>query len=282
MKIADILTEKSQAERKRELNIEHDQWFTQPAVAAQLAQFVKNQPFFKDVTRIIEPAAGNGEIAQHFPGVEAYDIEPQSENIQQADFLKSNFKRQHGTLVVMNPPFGKRSNLVVQFFNKAATFADYIAMIGPSTVRRPVISNQLNNQFHLVAEYGLPPNSFYWPAEGGAKHPVNVPAVAQIWVRGQSPRAKTKSDTTTQHFEWATKDTANIAVRRLGTIGSIIIDREAIRNLSPNVWYFLRGDSNVVAALKAINWKKYGQDNIGAPSITKSELVSAVNNYFSR
>lgn len=76
MKLAELY-EKTQQERKKELNIEHDQWFTQPAAAKKFAQWIKSQPFYKDVKHTIEPAAGNGEILKHFPNAQGYDLEPQ-------------------------------------------------------------------------------------------------------------------------------------------------------------------------------------------------------------
>lgn len=67
MLVTEIITELSQAERKAQAGVVSDQFFTRPQVAKQFADWVKSMPFVSKVNRIIEPAAGNQDLARHFP-----------------------------------------------------------------------------------------------------------------------------------------------------------------------------------------------------------------------
>jgi predicted RNA methylase len=82
-----------------------------------------------------------------------YDLDPRSPDITQQDFFTADHQHQPGLMVIQNPPFGRGSDLAIRFFNKAATFADYIAQIVPRTFRRPSIQNRLGDNFELVDEY---------------------------------------------------------------------------------------------------------------------------------
>lgn len=272
MKLEELF-ERSQAERKQEAGVEADQFFTQPRVAARFAQWVKQLPFFTDVSRIIEPAAGAKDVAQHFPGIEMYDLFPQSDDITQQDFLQSSFEPSPGTLVVMNPPYGKSSDLAIQFFNKAASFADYIAMIVPRTFRRSSIQNRLAQTHHLVDEYVLPRNSFYLPAEGGDMKPYDVPAVAQAWERREGKREIEQPRRTSQHFAFVRPEQADFAFRRKGRRAGQVTE---VEGTNPNSFFYIQGGPDVRQAFQNVDWSQMGHDVMGARSISQPEIITAV------
>lgn len=276
MRINELLTELHQAERKRQAGIIADQFFTRPEVAQAFGAWVKSQPFMRDVARIIDPAAGAGALSNQFPGVEKYDLYPQDSDTIKADFLASSHLKQDGTLVVMNPPFGKNSSLAIQFFNKAATFADYIAMIGPRTFKRHSIQRQLDAGWEIVDQYDLPRGAFYLPAEGDEATKVrkyDVPAVAQIWKRGKrdmTPPRKISS----QFSPTRNPAEADFAFRRKGRRAGQIIERD-FENANPNSFYFFKGDVN---QFKLVDWSQYGRDVMGSYSISLSDIVAAIEN----
>jgi predicted RNA methylase len=274
MKIVDIITELSQNERKKRVGVENDQFFTRPEVAKQFADWVKSLPFYATVTKTIEPAAGNLDLARHFPNVQAYDLDPQHASITKQDFLTSRHGAQPTTLVVMNPPFGKRSDLAIQFFNKAATFADYIAQIVPRTFRRDSTQSQLAKNFHLVAEYVLPRGSFYLPGESGsAKY--DVPAVAQVWRKAETQRQPVVAPAMTGVKVVPTAAQANVAFRRKGRrAGEIFTAGFAAAN--PNSFIFMRASPDVIHKLQSVDWSQYGNDVMGARSIAQSEIAAAL------
>lgn len=265
------LLELAQAERKAQVGVEHDQFFTRPQVARDFASWVKKQPFINKVDRIIEPAAGNQDLAKFFPGIEMYDLDPQSADIKQQDFLTSQHKPTGGTLVVMNPPFGKGSDLAIQFFNKAATFAEYIAMIVPRTFRRTSIQDRLHQNWKLVDEYILPRNSFYLPSEGPNRG-YDVPAVAQIWHRGDDVRQKSQPGTLPSNIKFTTPELADFAFRRKGRRAGEIVTQN-IEQTNPNSFFYIKGN---VSPFQKVNWLDYGNDVIGARSISKADIISAL------
>jgi hypothetical protein len=270
MKIRDII-ERTQAERKADAGVEHDQFFTRPAVAKQFADWVKSHNL--PTSRVIEPAAGNMDLARYFPGIEMFDLDPKSPDIKQQDFFTADHKPQAGFLTVMNPPFGRGSDLAIRFFNKAVEFSDYIAQIVPRTFRRASVQNRLHQNFTLVDEYVLPRNSFYLPAEGPDRG-YDVPAVAQIWKRTNQLRSVAKPAVTTAGVQYvADPAQADFAFRRKGrSAGQIITQDFAAAN--PNSFFFVRGD---VTPWTKIDWSQLGNDTLGARSIAKSDIAQALS-----
>jgi hypothetical protein len=268
--------ERSQAERKRQAGVEHDQFFTRPQLASEWAAWVKSQPFYHKVNRVIDPAAGARALSRHFPSAEEYDLHPQANTIARQDFLLSNHRYEPGTLVIMNPPFGTGSDLAIAFFNKAASFADYIAGIFPRSFRRGSLQARLADDWGLVDEWVLPSYSFFLPSEG-REIPYDVPAVAQIWARGVEERAAPPpTKTVSDHFSFTVPAKADFAFRRKGRRAGEVVggDDAAVQN--PNSFYFIAGDDRVRQAFERIDWSGYGQDAIGARYITKAEIVAAV------
>jgi hypothetical protein len=275
MNYKEILSELSQAERKRQAGVIGDQFFTRPEVAKEFSSWVKSKPFMKDVTRIIDPCAGAKAVSRFFPGAEEYDLYPQSSDIIQQDFLTSNHKPQPGTLVIMNPPYGVRNDLTIAFFNKAATFADYIAQIVPRSFRRPAVQNRTAPNFELLDQYLLPWGAFFLPSEGRIVR-YDVPSVAQIWVKVEAKREVYRSRTDTRHFRFVRADDASFAFRRKGRSAGEIVVGDEIRAQNPNSFFFIQGDENVLNAFRKVDWKPMGNDVIGARSISKDDVIRAV------
>jgi hypothetical protein len=269
MKIRDII-EQTQAQRKADAGVEHDQFFTRPVVAKQFADWVKSHNL--PVSRVIEPAAGNMDLARYFPSIEMFDLDPKSPEITQQDFFTANHEPEPGFLVVMNPPFGRGSDLAIRFFNKAADFAEYIAMIVPRTFRRDSVQTRLHQNYHLVDEYVLPKNSFYLPSEGPARG-YDVPAVAQIWQRKAEQRPKPAAPVIPANFAYVRNPAdADFAFRMKGRRAGQIIT-QGFETANPNSFFFVRGD---LAPWQAVNWTEYGNDVMGARNISKADIAGAV------
>lgn len=261
------ITEQSQAQRRAAAGVAHDQFFTRPAVAKQFADWVKSHRL--PVTRIIEPAAGNMDLARYFPGIEMYDLDPKSPKIKQQDFFAAKHDTEPGFMVVMNPPFGRGSDLAIGFFNKAAEFAEYIAMIVPRTFRRDSVQVRLDQNFHLVDEYVLPRNSFYLPSEGPDRG-YDVPAVAQIWQRKAEKRPKPAKPVTTANFTFVRNPAdADFAFRAKGRRAGQIITQD-FENANPNSFFFVKGDVN---PWQEIDWSQLGNDVMGSRYISKADIA---------
>jgi len=114
-----------------------DQYYTPTRVAVYCIETAYKVIGKENITSIIEPSAGTGSFSNNIGGCEAYDLEPKADGVMQADFLLLDIGYKKGRLVIGNPPFGSRGNLMQKFCKKSFTMADYVAFILPI--------NQMNN-----------------------------------------------------------------------------------------------------------------------------------------
>ena len=168
-----------------------DQFYTQRQVAAEcwnkLVPILRDLGFDERVT-FIEPSAGDGSFYDLLPpGQRAgFDIDPRHPEIVERDFLCGHDgllkTPDSNSVVVGNPPFGKRGKLAVAFFCKAAQEADTIAFILPVIFRKHFIHKQLPSDFRWIYSMPLPRSSFR--TIEGKDHSVNTEF--QIWTRRDS------------------------------------------------------------------------------------------------
>lgn len=102
--------------------IENDAFFTPDNVAlACVEDFYKEMPEYRN-NEIVEPSAGGGAFLRAFEKLnlkyEAYDLNPQADNIVQADYLSTELDLT-GKVVLGNPPYGFRSKLTNQFIKRS-------------------------------------------------------------------------------------------------------------------------------------------------------------------
>lgn len=128
----------------------------------------------------LEPSAGAGAFLNYLPHYVAFDIKPEDERIGKQDYLlyetnKSDF------ITIGNPPFGKRSKLAIDFFNKASSMSEIIAFIVPVSFMKWNVQKNLNSDFALLNYKYLEPESFTFNDK-----PYSVRTVFQIWVKKKS------------------------------------------------------------------------------------------------
>jgi len=111
--------------------IQNDKYYT----SRELAKYCINKTFEvideKNVSDIIEPSAGNGSFSDQLFFCSAYDIEPESKNIIQQDFLQLDIQYKKGRLIIGNPPYGAKMQLAAKFFKKSVEIGDYVSFILP-------------------------------------------------------------------------------------------------------------------------------------------------------
>lgn len=107
----------------------------------------------------------------------ALDIAPEDDRIEKQDYLKYETDK-IDFITIGNPPFGNRSALAIDFFNKAATMSEVIAFIVPVSFMKWSVQKNLNNNFALHSFMYLEPESFSSNGE-----PYSVRTVFQIWVK---------------------------------------------------------------------------------------------------
>jgi len=258
----------SSKSKKIERGIKNDQFYTKPSVALTLSDFVKRQPWFNDIERVVEPSAGVGAFSGLFENCLAFDIEPRAENIVQADFLAIEVTKGPKTLAIGNPPFGRQSSLVIKFFKKCAEFADYIAFILPKSFEKASMQNRLPLTHSLIYSELLPSNSFH---VDGMDY--DVPSLFQIW--NCSPRNKIEIKRDSAYFKWVSKEEGQVAVRRVGfRAGQVCVGEDYI-NTCPESHYYLMAERlpSVLACFQSIDWTKKSVFTAGPRSLSKSEIV---------
>lgn len=163
-----------------------DQFYTQPQIAKQCVDFAMShftrlagkRPFF------IEPSAGDGVFYDLLPAHRRYgmDIAPKHAQIVKGNYLDSAYRspvRRGRTVVIGNPPFGKRGKLAVAFMNKAFEAADTVAFIVPVIFRKHFIHKQLVEGARWIDTLALPRSAF----RTADKDNYTVNTEFQIWTR---------------------------------------------------------------------------------------------------
>lgn len=154
-----------------------DKFYTQNHVSKLCFEFLQDQLSIDENAIYLEPSAGAGSFLNYLPHYIALDIMPEDDRITQQDYLlyttdKTDF------ITIGNPPFGNRSKLAIDFFNKASTMSDVIAFIVPVSFMKWSVQKNLNTQFALHSYMYLEPESFSSNGE-----PYSVRTVFQIWVK---------------------------------------------------------------------------------------------------
>ena len=127
------------------MKIINDKYYTDINIAKYCIEKTIETIGEENITSIIEPSAGNGSFSIQMECV-AYDILPEHYSIIKQDYLQLDIPYQKGRLIIGNPPFGSRMNLVQKFYKKSIEIGDYIAFILPIS--------QLNNSSSLY-DYDL-------------------------------------------------------------------------------------------------------------------------------
>ena len=154
-----------------------DKFYTKSSIAKQCYNFLCEKiPSVKD-GYFLEPSAGGGSFLEFLPRFDAFDIQPEGENIKQADFLSLSLEK-NDYITIGNPPFGKRSKLAINFFNHAAKYSKIIAFIVPVSFMKWSVQKELSSDFHLLDYFYLQENSF--TDEG---KDFSIRCVFQIWTK---------------------------------------------------------------------------------------------------
>ena len=130
-----------------------DKYYTPQSLADYCTQKAIEVIGVENITELVESSAGNGVFLNSFekllPNIpyKAYDIEPEDDRITKQDYLELEMEYKKGRVVIGNPPFGDKNNLLWKFYSKAVENSDYICFILP-------ISQFNNNQqlfeFNLI------------------------------------------------------------------------------------------------------------------------------------
>lgn len=179
--------------------INNEQFFTNFDTAERLAKVIESQPWFADITKVVEPSAGDGAWLKAMRVHEAYDIEPKHPNVKLQNFLDEGFKVENDgkLLYVGNPPFGRMGKMAKQFMHKCAESGDYIAFILPASFAKITQIRQIPEHFHLIYQEDLLDETFRFEREGKV-----VSTVFQIWEKRNEPREDRSRSNVCDDFEF--------------------------------------------------------------------------------
>lgn len=253
---------------------ELDQFFTRADIAERCAGIAIEEALKRHSNFYwVEPSAGAGAFLRNLPRPRfGIDIAPKDAEVAAGDFLTWSPARHVGRIAVVgNPPFGKNASLAVRFFNKAATFADLIAMVVPKTFQKASTHRKLDPHMRLAREVEIERDAFVF--DGGT---YDVPTSFQVWVRDATARSLARGPTTHSDFEFTLSASAHFAFQRVGARAGLVSTEGLLK--SPQSHYFMRAKSKTVdvrAVLSRIDWEPIKCRTAGNPSIGKGELVAA-------
>jgi hypothetical protein len=280
-------------------NKELDKFYTKPNLSESLIKITKNVLKTNDDTMFLEPSAGSGSFSNLLKNCEAYDIKPEGPNIIEADFLNLELNR-YDYVTIGNPPFGPRSKLAIQFFEKCSKHSTAIAMILPITFMKWSVQSKLNNSFKLIYSQQLEDDSFTFEGDD-----FSVKTCFQIWTKKseyleyKDLRLKSKPKTSHPDFLiWqhnATKESRiyleedwEYAVYRQGyknynKIFTKINDYEFIKNQIFNTndqFFFIKPlkDKAKETILK-MNFDLLSKRNMRVPGFGKADFVQYYNEF---
>lgn len=261
----------------RSLEVKHmeDKFYTVPHIAEELISDVDKLLSFSSFDVIIEPSAGSGSFSSildsNFDNIQSFDINPEHESIEQADWLKIDkniFQDFEKKIVIGNPPFGYKGGLAMEFI-QASSFADVIAFVLPKGFKKDSVKNRIPLNFHLILEKDTPKNSFLLD---GQKY--DVPCVFQIWEKREELREVKKKKLHTEFVSFVDKADADFMLIRVGgNAGKATLEK----NGSPATNLFLKNTSSLSTKdlIDVINDLEYPSkyDTTGPRSVPKSEFI---------
>lgn len=157
-----------------------DKFYTQSKASKKCVDFLHQQLNIDSSALYLEPSAGAGSFLDYLTNYIALDIAPEDSRIIKQDYLLYNTDRVN-FITIGNPPFGSRSKLAIDFFNKAATMSEVIAFIVPVSFMKWSVQKNLSPCFSLHSYMYLEPESFSSKGE-----PYSIRTVFQIWVKKDS------------------------------------------------------------------------------------------------
>lgn len=237
-----------------------DQYYTKPEIADWCWDRVIYQ--VRDYSKtFVEPSAGKGVFLRDDLNIEAYDLEPKSEDIVEMDFLKYPVEDLEGKVVIGNPPFGWASSLAVKFINHCR-YADFVCFILPKTFKKKLFQeSRIDKHLHLIGEWDLPKNSFILEDEE-----YDVPCCFQIWQRECFKR----SDITIQNYVKEDSQ-GNRFIRRVGGRAGKFVSAE---EYTPSSTYRVSCSDDVAKEIELLydKIKLEASNTAGVRSITLDEI----------
>ena len=270
-----------------------DKYYTKRSIAKQLkaALFKIIDPAIP----ILEPSVGGGSFIEPKDGIVGFDLKPEHFGALQIDSLSPHIPEimrwagQNEFLSIGNPPFGKNSDLAIQFVNQFLAIGHIVAFVVPITFRKWSVQSQIMEGARLILDLQLPEFAFELP-DGT---PYGLRTCFQAWtVRDcdrHLPDLRLMVKPPTAHADFkmdrynATKGAAkyvgqpwDIAVPAQGHADYGLRLRHANGLNTKAQWmFFTAPDSEVLDRIDRINFAKLSRRNMITPGFGKADVVEA-------
>lgn len=250
-----------------------EQFFTQDKTAERLALWVKKQPWFTEVTEVIEPSAGDGVWLDQFDNIIGYDLEPKNPAIIKQDFLHLCLPYDNKRLFVGNPPYGKRAGLAKQFLNKCAELGcSHIAFILPASLGKLSVSRGVHKNLHLIHQEELLDEKFR--REGKLE---KVTSIFQVWEWRQDKRQDKVEPVKHKDFSFVEPSDADFCLRTHGYSSGTIVEKD-FEQVSKNIALFVEEHNDgVLEKFKRIDWSEVKKFSTAQHSFGKADVVRLYN-----
>ena len=237
----------------------------------------------------LEPSAGNGSFVEAIQGlgprqsVLAFDVEPHAPGIKRRDFL--DVLPGPVDACIGNPPFGYQCKGVVDFFNAAAQWSDYIGFIMPVAANRVSVTDRLNpNYWRLASVPIVGRHNFHGP--DGALLDKSGPHLTefQVWKRFNKTMPRQRwGHYRSQLFQFVKPDEPHdFCVRKIGAnpVGIIVPDRQKEKDTT-HLWVKVNDQIATVEYVRGIwgaaDFSYYQRNIVTAACISPAEISMCVD-----
>ena len=283
---------------------EKGQFYTKNKIASNCIDYLYKhlENFLTEDILFLEPSAGYGcfydELKKRNKKIKGYDIEPKHKKIKKMDFLSfeifeemKKFKKKK-IVIIGNPPFGKKSKMAIDFFNKASLFSDLICFILPNQFKKYSTHSKLNKNFKLIKEIDLEKNSFYTEL----KKDYDINCVFQIWTKLKTNfknlRIKKKPKITHKDFKMFQYNNTKQALKIFdndfdfgifsqgyGNYKTLIFDKNKM-NKKKQWLLFKAKNKKILERLKKMDFEKLSKMNTTIPGFRKGDVVKEYEKKF--
>lgn len=280
-----------------------DKYYTKLQTAKDCINDLKNLiPNLQDYL-FIEPSAGAGvflnALEYHNCAFKmGFDIAPTKENnfnIIKNDFLHedlnqylTNIQKNTKTIIIGNPPFGKKSHLAIEFINKAFSYSSIVAFIVPIQFKKWSAQSKIDKKAKLIFDKSLPSNSFEFLGKD-----YDVRCCFQVWVNNDDLKFNSLKDLRIQErpilchpdFEMYQYNRTEIAEKYFDYDWDFAVPRQGYLDYSfkafskedcnrKRQWIFFKAkNKSALNRLLKLDFVKLSLNNTGTPGFGKADVI---------
>ena len=281
----------------KQLNEQLDKYYTKEAVAKECYDHLKLVLTKTGVDLsnrlFIEPSAGSGAfLKQVKEECLGFDIAPAAPGVIRNDFLKQSIfdhltdtHKDRKLIFIGNPPFGKKSNLAIDFINRGLELSDIVAFIVPIQFRKWSAQSKINKDAKLLFDMSLAENSFELVGKD-----YNLRCCFQVWALGfegqTDQRIAHKPSTSHPDFEIYQYNRTELAEKYFDFDWDFAVPRQGYQDYNRKEfskgncerrlqWIFFKAkNKKTLKRLLGIDFVKLSKKNIGTPGFGKADVVA--------